>query len=142
MHLTAGAGSVVLLWGEPGDPLVELRHLKQPAGEIGPLTLVHDHIAGNISVQRSAELPGLLAAADERGLEVQDAAVVIHGPRPSRASVEKVRRGLERLVGQGVAVCVDGDRPKDPKRYKPASGSLLESSPGMWCRSSLVVSSV
>jgi AAA domain len=28
--LTAGFGSVVMLWGEPGDPVVELTHLKQP----------------------------------------------------------------------------------------------------------------
>ena len=31
-----GNGSVVLLWGEPGDLVVELRHLKQPVGGIGP----------------------------------------------------------------------------------------------------------
>ena len=28
--LTAGAGSVVLLWGEAGDPIVELTHLGSP----------------------------------------------------------------------------------------------------------------
>ena len=28
--LTAGMGSVLLLWGEPGDLVVEVRHLKQP----------------------------------------------------------------------------------------------------------------
>ncbi len=33
--LTAGCGSVLLLWGEAGDPIVELSHLKQPAGESG-----------------------------------------------------------------------------------------------------------
>jgi AAA domain-containing protein len=44
--LTAGAGSVVLLWGEAGDPYVELVHLKQPASEVGPLTIHHDHDRG------------------------------------------------------------------------------------------------
>ncbi len=29
--LTSGLGSVIVLDGEPGDPTVELRHLKQPA---------------------------------------------------------------------------------------------------------------
>ena len=33
--LTAGAGSVVLLWGEAGSETVELTHLKQPADQIG-----------------------------------------------------------------------------------------------------------
>ena len=41
--LTSGLGSVFVLDGEPGDPTVELRHLKQPAEPIGPLTLRHDH---------------------------------------------------------------------------------------------------
>jgi hypothetical protein len=34
--LTAGAGSVLLLWGAAGDLLVEMKHLKQPVGEVGP----------------------------------------------------------------------------------------------------------
>jgi energy-coupling factor transporter ATP-binding protein EcfA2 len=33
--LTAGAGSVVLLWGDPGDLAVDLHHLKQPATRWG-----------------------------------------------------------------------------------------------------------
>ena len=41
--ITAGAGSVVLLWGESGDALVDLSHLKQPAENVGPLKLLHDH---------------------------------------------------------------------------------------------------
>ena len=41
--ITSGAGSVISLWGEPGDPLVELTHLKQPADDVGPLDLEHDH---------------------------------------------------------------------------------------------------
>jgi hypothetical protein len=36
--LTSGLGSVMVADGEPGDPTVELRHLKQPAEPIGPLT--------------------------------------------------------------------------------------------------------
>ena len=46
----AGAGSVVLLWGEAGDPVVELEQLKQPDETVGPLTVVHDHIRGVSSV--------------------------------------------------------------------------------------------
>ena len=44
--LTSGLGSVIVLDGEPGDPTVELRHLKQPAEPVGPLTLRHDHSVG------------------------------------------------------------------------------------------------
>jgi hypothetical protein len=35
--LTSGAGSVILLNGQPGDPIVSLHHLKQPAAAVGPL---------------------------------------------------------------------------------------------------------
>jgi replicative DNA helicase len=44
--LTSGLGSVIVLECEPGDPTAELRHLKQPAEPVGPLTLGHDHTAG------------------------------------------------------------------------------------------------
>jgi hypothetical protein len=44
--LTSGLGSVIVLECEPGDPTAELRHLKQPAEPVGPLTLRHDHAAG------------------------------------------------------------------------------------------------
>ena len=50
--LTAGHGSVVLLWGEAGDPYVELAHLKQPAGEVGPLDVQHDHDRGRSDAPR------------------------------------------------------------------------------------------
>src|ERR1700752_2756041 len=44
--LTAGAGSVLLICGRPGDPIIQLRHLKQPVGEIGPVALIHVHKSG------------------------------------------------------------------------------------------------
>lgn len=45
--LTAGMGSVIALWGNPGDALVELTHLKQPAEPIGPMLVLHDHATGH-----------------------------------------------------------------------------------------------
>jgi replicative DNA helicase len=44
--ITAGAGSVLLIWGEAGDTDVSIRQLKQPGETIGPLTAHHDHEAG------------------------------------------------------------------------------------------------
>ena len=38
--LTKGTGSVVSLWGDAGDRVVELLHLKQPADTVGPLTVL------------------------------------------------------------------------------------------------------
>ena len=105
--LTSGAGSVVLLWGEPGDPLVELRHLKQPRAEVGPLTLTHDHARGEIAVQESADLLALARASS--GITVRDAAAHLFGTaNPSKAEVEKARR---RLDNDGRLVKVDGKPP-------------------------------
>jgi AAA domain len=51
--LTAGAGSVIVLNGDPGDAVVELRHLKQPAAEVGPWSVLHDPITGLSSIFHS-----------------------------------------------------------------------------------------
>ena len=47
--ITAGAGSVLLIWGQAGDVTVSVRHLKQPGEPVGPLTAHHDHDAGTTS---------------------------------------------------------------------------------------------
>jgi replicative DNA helicase len=96
--LTAGMGSVVLLWGEPGDLVVELRHLKQPAEEVGPLTIVHDHVRGRSSVDEGVDLEQMLVDASH-GVTVQDVASRLFGTStPTRNEIEKARRKLEGLV--------------------------------------------
>jgi replicative DNA helicase len=48
--ITAGCGSVILVWGEAGDPVVEFVHLKQPADTVGPFKLLHNNQAGAVEV--------------------------------------------------------------------------------------------
>jgi replicative DNA helicase len=101
--LTAGQGSVLMLWGEPGDLVVELRHLKQPAQEIGPLQIVHDHQHGRTTVQESVDLHMLIQIAHP-GLDVHAAAVALYGTgTPSANQIEKARRRLEHLCKTGRA---------------------------------------
>jgi replicative DNA helicase len=101
--LTAGMGSVVLLWGEPGDLVVELRHLKQPAEEVGPLSVRHDHNLGRSTLLEQADLETALANA-HYGLVVKDAAeLMFETASPNRNEIEKARRRLESLVGRDVA---------------------------------------
>ena len=45
--LTAGAGSVLLLTGDAGDPIVRASHLKQPMEPWGPAEMAHDHAEGD-----------------------------------------------------------------------------------------------
>jgi len=105
--LTAGMGSVLLLWGEPGDLVVELRHLKQPAEDVSPLTVIHDHARGSSSLEKPVDLIDLVSRANE-GLTVHNAAVnLFTSATPGRNEIEKARRRLECLVTRGDIVRED-----------------------------------
>lgn len=102
--LTAGMGSVVCLWGDAGDPVVDLLHLKQPVEEIGPLKILHDHPHGTTTIHEGVSLEQLLAQAGIGGSTAQDAARAIYeAAKPKPADVERVRRRLEKLVEKGRA---------------------------------------
>ncbi len=126
--ITAGAGSVVLLWGQAGDLVVELTHLKQPAETVGPLRILHDHTAGTSTVVDGVDLVAL-AAGTEYGVTVRDAARAIYEKDdPTRNEVEKARRRLERLVdagmlAKGTAPRLDGGTP--PTVYRTLVDDLV-----------------
>lgn len=113
--ITAGCGSVLLLWGSAGDLVVELSHLKQPAGVVGPLKVVHDPAAGASHVRDHVEVADLL---DDTPRAVREIAMVLHGgDGPATDSdVERTRRALERLVRDGGAVRIAG-APGAPVTY-------------------------
>ena len=95
--LTSGHGSVLLLWGEAGDPIIELSHLKQPAGEVGPLTMLHDHAFGSVSLYEAKDLIELARTALGDGLTARKAAEVTYGTEsPTPNQVEKTRGKLNR----------------------------------------------
>lgn len=107
--LIAGAGSVIMLTGKPGDPIVGFRHLKQPAEEIGPLTLSHDEKTGTMSVLSGPDPLALIAAAGADGLTAKAlAAVIFDTADPSKAEIEKARRQLGKLVVEGAIRCIPG----------------------------------
>ena len=107
--LTSGAGSVVMLTGETGDPIVGMRHLKQPAAEVGPLVLMHDERAGTMHAQAKDDTVALVAAAGDQGLSAKELAVVMFEKKaPTKADVEKARRQLEREVAKGLLTQVPG----------------------------------
>lgn len=96
--ITAGAGSVVLLWGEAGDPYVELIHLKQPVAEVGPLTVRHDHERGRTTLPDAIDVLDLAA----KGVTATEAAQAIYDvSAPSRNQRERARRRLEKLADDG-----------------------------------------
>lgn len=108
--ITSGAGSVILLWGEPGDPLVELRHLKQPVEAVGPWDVRHDHTHGRSAIVDAVNLWDL-ARWQRNGLSARAAACAMFGvDEPVRSQIERARRKLDRYVTDGLMSVVDGTR--------------------------------
>lgn len=94
--ITAAMGSVVYLDGQAGDLIVKLRHLKQPAAEVGPLEVRHDHPQGRSTIAAGTDLLDL--AVD--GITAQAAATELYG-NAKRNEVEKARRRLDKLADRG-----------------------------------------
>jgi hypothetical protein len=117
--ITSGAGSVISLWGDAGDPLVELTHLKQPAEDVGPLDLEHDHAAGSTRLRERATVWGLLQASGTHGVTAPDAAAAVYDHSPTKAEIEKIRRRLQKLADNGQATPVKGTLRTDPVRFHP-----------------------
>lgn len=100
--ITSGAGSVLLLAGAPGDPVVKAWHLKQPMNEVGPWNLLHDQQAGTMTVDGADDLLALVRASG--GVTAKEAAARLFDTlTPTRAQKEKARRRLVILVDQNLA---------------------------------------
>lgn len=131
--LTAGAGSVVLLWGAAGDPLVELHHLKQPADVIGPLKVEH-HLDGT-STRYAGFDPLQFLRNRANGATSTDAArAMTEKADPNPNECTKARRLLDRLVEKGLAVkeaaqiggASDGGKGSTGARYRATDARVAE----------------
>ncbi|SBS77348.1 hypothetical protein MHPYR_410058 [uncultured Mycobacterium sp.] len=127
--LTSGSGSVVILQGAPGDPIIGFHHVKQPAEEVGPYRLLHDQSEGRLTIEHSVDLVELVKVNGVEGLTARDAAVAItEKAKPCRADVEKARRKLDQLTAAGVLVRIDGQANerggKAPSAWFLAAGQL------------------
>jgi replicative DNA helicase len=109
--LTAGVGSVLLLWGDAGDPVVELSQLKSPIAEIAPMQILHDRGTG---LSRRFNDPDrdvvlLARACGAAGITIAQAAKAMFGAdSPSSAQKEKARRHLNSLTEKGLLVALPG----------------------------------
>lgn len=93
--LTAGTGSVVALWGEAGDATVEVRHLKQPAGKIGPLAVAHDHACGNTTVL-DVDVSSVSTSAAEHDRRQQVTAIFRDHGEGEVLNFTEIREALEK----------------------------------------------
>jgi replicative DNA helicase len=108
--LTSGAGSVILLNGRPGDPIVSFHHLKQPATEVGPYRIIHDRETGRSEIYHAADL--LQIARAQGSITAIDAAkALFETDDPDRNEKEKARYRLQQLEKAGLVVLLDkGDK--------------------------------
>lgn len=124
--LANGTGSIIMLTGEPGDPVVGFRHVRQPAEEVGPFELLHDQTAGEITIHHQADLLDALRAAAADGLTASAAVAVTHpgeklSGRAMAAAREKARRALDKYVRDGEATRLDGAKGGDPRLQQSAT---------------------
>ncbi len=116
--LTSGTGSVISLYGEAGDPVVSLRHLKQPMNEVGPYRILHDHESGISTVMHGTDLLDLVRASGVGGLIASAAAVAMfETDKPTVAQIEKARRKLDKLRADGVLSRTDAPSKGAPAAY-------------------------
>jgi replicative DNA helicase len=99
--IEAMAGSIIMLAGDAGDEQVLLHHRKQPAEQVGPLDLEHDHTTGSTT---ALVRPTVDQALREHGRQtVKQLTARVFGAE-DRKLLQRVRRRCEQLVKTGDAV--------------------------------------
>jgi replicative DNA helicase len=113
--ITAGCGSIILIWGDAGDAVVDLSHLKQPADVVGPFKLLPDNRSGTVALtDRQPDAIDIVLGYSGPAPTVREVAARVYGKsldaiKPNEK--ERVRRRLVAGVADGKlrAEGVDGD---------------------------------
>lgn len=108
--LAAGAGSVIIFSGEPGDPVIKFKHAKQPANEVGPFRVGHDPELGVLTVVQ-VPLYDLFVQAGANGVTAKMAAEKLYETHDANEAIcKKSQRYLDKLVRKGFLVRMEGHR--------------------------------
>jgi replicative DNA helicase len=108
--LTGGSGSVLLLWAQPGELVIELSTLKPIADPVGPMTIVLDPDKGAMSVEAHVDAETVLRAAKSTGVSALELARAIGWKGSEPAAKQRARRALDRLVVDGLADREEGTK--------------------------------
>lgn len=121
VHITNGAGSIVLLWGEASDDRLELVHLKSPIDPVGPIDLDVNHTTGVITAL--AGFDPLTYLRTHPGCSVLEAARVEHGPdtKSGSAAYKRTARRFRALVHKGLATTTGQLIKGGEARYHPVT---------------------
>jgi replicative DNA helicase len=121
--IPSGTGSVVILSGSPGDPIVRMHHVKQPVGEVGPYQLKHFADTGTTEVFHSVDVLQAVLDTGAHGMSAKALAFMLFPKTDdvanSRNEVEKARRKLDSLVTSGHLL--RRDPPEGARRGEPAT---------------------
>lgn len=108
--LTAGAGSVITLLGEPGDLVIKFKLAKLPADEVGPWKLHHNPEAGELDVVKF-DLLMAVTGGGVNGVTARDVAEQMYETRrPTDAECKRAARLLDKQVKKGWLTRIDGHR--------------------------------
>lgn len=100
-QITGGAGSVVLLWGQAGDSVVAMTHLKQPENPVGPWSIYHNHTEGMSRVERDLDIVRCVAQMPG-GANAQSVAKIFYTvDSPSAKQLTAMKNKLDKLADQG-----------------------------------------
>lgn len=109
--IPAGAGSIISLWGQAGDPIVEFTHLKPVTEPVGPWRVDIDGMTGRVARSYGIDLLEQIRLRGSEGITAVVAARLVTGSdKPTRSDIERARRRLERMTAESVLVRVDGGR--------------------------------
>jgi hypothetical protein len=113
--LTAGQGSVVLLWGEAGSGAVELSHLKQPQEKVDAFTIHHSHSLGaSTSIDVEARVLSHAAATAGSWFSMYTVGRDVYKLRADEgldaAQKSKLKRVLQKFTKEGVFEHQPGSR--------------------------------
>ncbi len=118
--ITAGAGSVIALNGGSGDPIIDLRHLKQPDEEVGPLRVLLDFTTGEMSISEGTDIVDVVNRGPD-GITATDAARILYDTdSPTKPEKERARRKLTSLVDKQLIAVRKGTEKNEPDHYVTA----------------------
>lgn len=129
--ISAGAGSIINLTGDPGDPIIGFRHVKQALNQLGPWKLNVDHEGGRMTIDHEVDLIELASSSPD-GITVEGAArAIFDSERPTPANKEAARRKLTKLAEAGLLRCHEGARGRGASAWFPAL-RVVESNHADW----------
>jgi hypothetical protein len=115
--LTAGLGSVLGLWGEAGDDVIEARHLKPVTETLGSFGIRHDHKAGTSEMaDRPVRLTKAQVKVTDRRAAIIDVLRTNGGDGLTKKEIsDRVKAAENTVSGDLKALVKDGSVTAHPK---------------------------